>query len=53
MVTGVKLPSLDVNLVIVLQVLLEERNVTRAGERLGLSQPGASSILAILGSNIS
>jgi DNA-binding transcriptional LysR family regulator len=39
---------LDVNLVIVLQVLLEERNVTRAGERLGLSQPGASAALARL-----
>jgi DNA-binding transcriptional LysR family regulator len=48
MVSGVKLPSLDVNLVIVLQALLEERNVTRAGKRLGLSQPGASAALARL-----
>jgi DNA-binding transcriptional LysR family regulator len=43
-----ELPSLDVNLVIVLHALLEERNVTRAGERVGLSQPGTSAALARL-----
>lgn len=42
------LPSLDLNLIVVLHALLEERNVTRAGERLGLSQPGTSSALARL-----
>lgn len=43
-----ELPSLDLNLVVVLHALLEERNVTRAGERVGLSQPGASAALARL-----
>ena len=43
-----ELPSLDLNLVVVLHALLEERNVTRAGERVGLSQPGTSSALARL-----
>jgi DNA-binding transcriptional LysR family regulator len=42
------LPSLDLNLVVVLHALLEEKNVTRAGERVGLSQPGTSSALARL-----
>ncbi|MCO7218278.1 LysR substrate-binding domain-containing protein [Klenkia sp. PcliD-1-E] len=42
------LPSLDLNLVVVLQALLEERNVTRAGRRVGLSQSGASTALARL-----
>ena len=43
-----ELPSLDLNLVVVLHALLEERNVTRAGERIGLSQPGTSAALARL-----
>jgi DNA-binding transcriptional LysR family regulator len=43
-----ELPSLDLNLIVVLHALLEERNVTRAGERVGLSQPGTSSALARL-----
>ncbi len=43
-----ELPSLDLNLVVVLHALLEERNVTRAGERVGLSQPGTSAALARL-----
>ncbi|MEU2349549.1 LysR family transcriptional regulator [Modestobacter sp. NPDC049651] len=43
-----ELPSLDLNLLIVLHALLEERNVTRAGERVGLSQPGTSAALARL-----
>ncbi|WP_072803073.1 LysR family transcriptional regulator [Rhodococcoides yunnanense] len=43
-----ELPSLDLNLVVVLHALLEERNVTRAGERVGLSQPGASAALGRL-----
>lgn len=47
-VRPVELPSLDLNLVVVLHALLEERNVTRAGERVGLTQPGASAALARL-----
>lgn len=43
-----ELPSLDLNLLIVLHALLQERNVTRAGERVGLSQPGTSAALARL-----
>ncbi|MET7770930.1 LysR family transcriptional regulator [Nocardia sp. NPDC005366] len=43
-----ELPGLDLNLVVVLHALLEERNVTRAGRRVGLSQPGASAALARL-----
>ncbi|WP_216907387.1 LysR family transcriptional regulator [Nocardia noduli] len=43
-----ELPSLDLNLVVVLHALLEERNVTRAGQRVGLSQPGTSAALARL-----
>ncbi|MET9080756.1 LysR family transcriptional regulator [Streptomyces sp. NPDC004237] len=42
------MPSLDLNLIVVLHALLEERNVTRAGERVGLSQPGTSTALARL-----
>ncbi|QEV19791.1 LysR family transcriptional regulator [Streptomyces alboniger] len=42
------LASLDLNLVTALQALLEERNVTRAGLRVGLSQPAMSAALARL-----
>jgi DNA-binding transcriptional LysR family regulator len=35
----------DLNLLVALQVLLEERNVTRAAERLGVSQPALSKTL--------
>jgi DNA-binding transcriptional LysR family regulator len=38
----------DLNLLVALDVLLTERNVTRAGERLFLSQPAVSGILARL-----
>ncbi|GAA4113118.1 LysR family transcriptional regulator [Nocardioides fonticola] len=38
----------DLNLLLPLQVLLEERNVTRAGRRLSLSQPAMSAALARL-----
>jgi DNA-binding transcriptional LysR family regulator len=44
----VNLASLDLNLVVALRALLEERNVTRAGERIGLSQPAMSGNLARL-----
>ncbi|MCZ0204336.1 LysR family transcriptional regulator [Streptomyces achromogenes] len=42
------LASLDLNLVVALRALLEERNVTRAGQRIGLSQPAMSAALARL-----
>lgn len=35
----------DLNLLVVLQALLEERNVTRAGERIGMTQPAMSAAL--------
>jgi DNA-binding transcriptional LysR family regulator len=44
----VRLASLDLNLLVALNALLEERNVTRAGQRLGLSQPSTSALLARL-----
>ncbi|MGP4025938.1 LysR family transcriptional regulator [Actinomadura sp. 3N407] len=40
--------SLDLNLLMALHALLEERNVTRAGQRVGLSQPAMSSNLGRL-----
>ncbi len=40
-----KLIRTDLNLLIVLQILLEERNVTRAAERLSVSQPALSKTL--------
>jgi DNA-binding transcriptional LysR family regulator len=42
------LRGLDLNLLRVLQVLMEERNVSRAGRRLGLSQSATSGALARL-----
>jgi DNA-binding transcriptional LysR family regulator len=44
----VNLAGLDMNLVVALRALLEERNVTRAGQRIGLSQPATSAALARL-----
>jgi DNA-binding transcriptional LysR family regulator len=44
----VHLSRLDLNLVVALRALLEERNVTRAGQRVGLSQPAMSAALARL-----
>lgn len=43
-----QLESLDLNLVVALRALLEERNVTRAGQRIGLSQPATSAALSRL-----
>lgn len=43
-----RLKGLDLNLLIALDVLLEERNVSRAAERLHLSQPAASAALGRL-----
>jgi DNA-binding transcriptional LysR family regulator len=42
------LRQFDLNLLVALDALLSERNVTRAGERLFLSQPAMSGILARL-----
>ena len=42
------LAGLDMNLVVALRALLAERNVTRAGQRVGLSQPAMSAALARL-----
>ncbi|PSL51935.1 DNA-binding transcriptional LysR family regulator [Saccharothrix carnea] len=42
------LSSLDLNLVVALRALLEERNVTRAGQRIGVTQPAMSATLARL-----
>ncbi|GAB3167913.1 hypothetical protein GCM10027162_04640 [Streptomyces incanus] len=42
------LSILDLNLVVALRALLEERNVTRAGRRVGLSQPAMSAALSRL-----
>jgi len=42
------LAGVDLNLLVALDALLAERNVTRAAARLGLSQPGMSSALGRL-----
>src|SRR5262245_8099059 len=39
------LRAIDLNLLVVLDVLLAERHVTRAGQRLALSQPATSNAL--------
>lgn len=44
----VNLNNLDLNLLKALNALLEERNVTRAAERLALTQPAVSGMLARL-----
>ena len=43
-----KLTSLDLNLLVVLRALLQEKHVTRAGRAVGLSQPATSAALARL-----
>jgi DNA-binding transcriptional LysR family regulator len=45
---GVTLASLDLNLLVSLDALLQERSVTRAAARMGLSQPALSASLARL-----
>jgi DNA-binding transcriptional LysR family regulator len=42
------LAGLDLNLLVALHALLEERHVTNAAQRIGLSQPSASAMLARL-----
>jgi DNA-binding transcriptional LysR family regulator len=48
MQSRVNLAGLDLNLLVALQALIEEQNVTRAGERVGLTQPAMSAALARL-----
>lgn len=43
-----KISSIDLNLLVALDALVEERSVTRAGQRIGLSQPAMSNVLARL-----
>ena len=45
---AVHLRNIDLNLLLPLQALLEERSVTRAGKRVHLSQPAMSRALARL-----
>jgi LysR family nod box-dependent transcriptional activator len=47
-VAGMNVGQVDLNLLVALDALLRERSVTRAGERIGLSQPAMSSALARL-----
>ncbi|MBE9028537.1 LysR family transcriptional regulator [filamentous cyanobacterium LEGE 11480] len=42
------LAGLDLNLLVVFDALIQERHVTRAGQRIGLSQPATSNALARL-----
>jgi len=44
----VKLSAVDLNLLVVFDAVMQERNVTRAGKRLGLSQPAMSHALTRL-----
>src|SRR5579864_5144939 len=45
---AVKLSAVDLNLLVVLDALMQERNVTRAASRLALSQPALSHALGRL-----
>ncbi len=47
-VAGVNIASLDLNLLVSLNALLQERSVTRAAASMGLSQPALSASLARL-----
>ncbi len=42
------LASTDLNLLVAFDALMAERSVTRAGQRIGLGQPGMSAALARL-----
>jgi LysR family transcriptional regulator, mexEF-oprN operon transcriptional activator len=48
----INLAAIDLNLLVVFDALMVERNVTRAGKRVGLSQPATSNALARLRSLI-
>src|ERR1700749_991946 len=45
---GMNWGAVDLNLLIVFDALMQEHNLTRAGRRLGLSQPATSHALARL-----
>ena len=47
-IARMNLAGVDLNLLVALDALLEERSVTRAADRVGLSQPGMSNTLARL-----
>jgi DNA-binding transcriptional LysR family regulator len=47
-IDAMNIESLDLNLLLVVESLLIERNVTKAGHRIGLSQPAVSNALARL-----
>jgi DNA-binding transcriptional LysR family regulator len=47
-VDKLKLSQVDLNLLVALDALLRERNVTRAGRQIGLSQPAMSAALSHL-----
>jgi DNA-binding transcriptional LysR family regulator len=47
-IDAMNLRRLDLNLLVVFDALMRERNVTRAAERVGLSQPAVSNALARL-----
>ena len=44
-VLGMNWGTIDLNLLIVFDAVMQERNLTRAGRRLGLSQPATSHAL--------
>jgi len=46
LIQAMNLQSIDLNLLLVFEALMEERNVTRAAKRIGLSQPAMSNALA-------
>ena len=45
-VRPLNLASTDLNLLVAFDALMAERSVTRAGQRIGLGQPGMSAALA-------
>ena len=48
MATSARLSAIDLNLLVVFDAVMQERNVTRAGRRLSLSQPAMSHALTRL-----
>ena len=46
--TAPKLGAIDLNLLVVFDAIMRDRSVTRAGQRLGLSQPAISHALTRL-----
>ena len=47
-IVHMNLAAVDLNLLVAFEALMEERNVTRAGQRVGLAQPSMSSALTRL-----